>query len=72
MRKLIEFINKLKKIRQARGLSQEELSNLAGLHHTHISLLEGGKCSPSILTIEKIPYALEMRNWEFVNILECK
>lgn len=70
MRKLIDFPTELKKARQKKGFSQEELSNLAGLHRTHISLLECGKRSPSMVTIEKIAFAFGMRTWEFVKILE--
>jgi transcriptional regulator with XRE-family HTH domain len=70
MRKSIDFPMGLKNIRQVRGLSQEELSTLAGLHRTHISLLELGKRSPSFVTIEKIANAFDMPTSEFVKILE--
>ena len=72
MRSFIDFQKELKSVREERGLSQEELSNLAGLHRTHIYLLESGKRSPSMITIQKIAIGFGMRTWELVKILEVK
>lgn len=46
--------------RQKATLSQEALAELAGLHRTYISLLERGRRSPTLATIEKIARALCM------------
>lgn len=48
----------LKKHRMDRGLSQEALAKLAGLHQTGIGFLERGERSPSIDTLEAISEAL--------------
>lgn len=61
-----DFANSLKRLRLAKGLSQEDLSALAGVDRTYISMLERGKRSPSLITIEKIAAALEMETWEFI------
>ncbi len=70
MSKFIKFPSKLKKLRIRNGLSQESLSDAAGLHHTYISLLETGKRKPSLDTIEKLAAGFELQTWEFVKSLE--
>ena len=70
MGKFIDFPNALRSLRQERGISQECLANIAGLHRTHISLLECGKRGPTLLTIEKIAFAFGMRACDFVNYLQ--
>lgn len=64
-----QLANSLKALRQARGLSQENLSSIAGLDRTYISMLERGKRKPSLETIEKIATALGMKSWELVKVL---
>ncbi|HEY6528548.1 MAG TPA: helix-turn-helix domain-containing protein [Cellvibrionaceae bacterium] len=51
---------KLKSLRQAHGLSQRALAQLAGLTHGNLSHIEQGKISPSVLTLEKILTALQI------------
>src|SRR4051812_24553457 len=41
------------------GLGQEALADKAGLHRTHVSLLERGKRMPSLLVVKKLAAALE-------------
>ncbi len=64
-----QLADSLKALRQARGLSQENLSSIAGLDRTYISMLERGKRKPSLETIEKIATALGMKSWELVKVL---
>ncbi len=49
---------RVKELREAAGLTQEELSKRTGLPQSHISRIETAKHSPSRLTIEKIAKAL--------------
>jgi len=42
-------------------MSQEELANAAGLHPTHISLIESGKRSVRIETVERLAKALNIQ-----------
>lgn len=48
----------LARLRQARGLSQEEVADRADLHRTEISLLELGKRTPRIDTVVRVMGAL--------------
>lgn len=50
----------IQKIRKSKGLSQEVLSGLAGLDRTHYSKIERGLRSPTIETLFKISFALDM------------
>ncbi|MEY4588154.1 MAG: hypothetical protein RL497_230 [Pseudomonadota bacterium] len=52
--------DKLKSLRQAHGLSQRALAQLAGLTHGNLSHIEQGKISPSVLTLEKLLNALNI------------
>jgi transcriptional regulator with XRE-family HTH domain len=50
----------LRKLRQAKGVSQETFADEAGLHRTYISDLERGARNPSITIIEKLARALDV------------
>ena len=49
-----------RKYRKIRGISQEKLAELTGLHRTYISSLERGKRSISLKNIQKISEALRV------------
>ncbi len=51
----------IKKLRKAKGWSQEELSFEANLHRTYISMLERCVRSPTIDVLEKIATALKVK-----------
>ena len=46
--------------RAAKGLSQKELAAKAGIGSSHVSLIEAGKRSPSLATVEKLCDALKI------------
>jgi transcriptional regulator with XRE-family HTH domain len=46
--------------RAAKGLSQKDLAAKTGVASSHISLIEAGKRSPSLATVEKICEALNV------------
>jgi transcriptional regulator with XRE-family HTH domain len=50
----------LRQLRQARGLSQEELANRAGLDRTYVSSCEAGRRNVTLKTIVKLADALEL------------
>ena len=54
----LQFSQNLKKLRKAKGFSQEALAELAGLHRTYISSVERGERNISIDSIERIANAL--------------
>jgi transcriptional regulator with XRE-family HTH domain len=53
----VRFGTNLRKIRLDKGISQEELANLAGLHRTYISSVERGERNVTLETIEKLAKA---------------
>jgi transcriptional regulator with XRE-family HTH domain len=55
---ILIFASNLRKLRVARGYSQEKLAEVVDLHRTYISGLERGTRNISIRNIEKIALAL--------------
>lgn len=49
----------MKRLRQGKGWSQEELADRAGLHRTYVSGLERGVRNPTVTVIEKLAKGLE-------------
>lgn len=62
--------NVIRELREKKGLTQEQLSGLATLDRTHYSKIERGLRSPSVDTIFKIAYALDMKPHDLVRIIE--
>lgn len=54
------FGKKLQQIRKSKGLTQEKLAELAGVHEKHISKLELGTYKPSFNTLSKVLSALDL------------
>jgi transcriptional regulator with XRE-family HTH domain len=52
------FAGRLKQLRSAKGLSQGELSKVAGIHYMHLSKYERGVARPSADVLKKIANAL--------------
>lgn len=48
----------LRRVRQARGWSQEALADLAGLHRTYVGSIERGERNVSVDNIERLSQAL--------------
>ncbi len=55
-----EFGNQLRKLRQERKLTQEELADKAGMHFTYIGQIERGIRNPSLINLQKIAKALKV------------
>jgi DNA-binding XRE family transcriptional regulator len=59
LQKWIDYVSgKIRTLREQANLTQVELAEKSGLPQSHISRLEGGKHSPSRVTLEKIAAAL--------------
>src|SRR5262245_17919394 len=54
------FGERLREVRSARGLSQEDLAHAAGLHRTHVSLIERDRRAVRLDTLEKLARALQV------------
>ena len=55
------FGKKLQLVRKSRGMTQEKLAELAGVHEKHISKLELGTYKPSYETLNKVLKALDLK-----------
>ncbi len=64
-----EVIKKIKKLRVEQGLSQERLSELAGLDPKYINKLENGRFNLTLPTLERIINGLQMSNDDFFYLL---
>jgi transcriptional regulator with XRE-family HTH domain len=54
------FAQRLRQIRQIKGLSQEELADMAGLHRTYVGSVERSERNVSIDNMERLANALEV------------
>lgn len=54
----VEFGNRLKRLRLERGLSQEKLTELAGLDKNYVTEAERGRTNPTLETIGRLAEAL--------------
>ena len=61
------FASRLRQIRQAKGLSQEDLADRANLHRTYVGSVERGERNISIDNIERLAKALEIDIIELLN-----
>jgi len=61
-KKLLRFLlaKNIRKARTERGLSQEALADLCGLHRTYIGSIERGERNVSIDNIELIAFSLKI------------
>lgn len=50
----------IRRIREKRGLSQEELAALAGLHRAYVGQIERGEKNIGLKNLQKIAQALEV------------
>ena len=55
---LHQFAKRLREMRLAKGLSQEKLGSLAGVHRTYIGMIERAEKNITLSNIEKIAKAL--------------
>lgn len=58
---------RVQRLRQAQGLSQEELADRADLHRTYISGVERGVRNPTVTVLEKLALGLQTSLPELVS-----
>lgn len=56
----VAFGRRLRRLRQERGLSQEQLAHIAQLDRTYVSSCEAGRRNATIKTITRLAKALEV------------
>ena len=56
----------LKRLRQERGLSQEELADLAGLNRNYVGMIERQENAATIDTLEELAKALQVEPVRFL------
>lgn len=57
---LLEFGIRIRQLREARGISQEELAHKAELHRTYIGMIERAEKNITLKNISKLASALEV------------
>ncbi|MEE3999710.1 helix-turn-helix transcriptional regulator [Tenacibaculum sp. FZY0031] len=58
---LIKFGERVREIRKEKSLSQEELAHKADLHRTYIGMIERAEKNITLINIQKIANALEVK-----------
>ncbi len=58
---LVSFGEKVRELRKMHGMSQEELSFKADLHRTYIGMIERAEKNITLVNIEKIANALDVK-----------
>lgn len=56
----IQFGKHLRKLREEKGWTQEELADKAGMHFTYIGQIERGIRNPSLVNLERLAKALKI------------
>ena len=60
---------RIKVVRAKRGLTQDELAELAGLNRVHLYRIETGRQSTTLRTLKIIPDALEVKMRDLIGNL---
>jgi transcriptional regulator with XRE-family HTH domain len=63
-------VRNVKRIRQERGLTQEELAELSGFSQQYISGLEQGQRNPTIVSLYELATALGVSHMELVRPID--
>lgn len=61
---------RVRSLRKACGLSQEQLGERAKLHNTYIGAIERGERNPSLKSIEKIAQALNLKVGDLLKFID--
>ena len=57
---LIIFGNRIKELRKAKKMTQQQFADLSDLHKNYIGMIERGERNPSLINIQNIATAFEM------------
>lgn len=67
---LIPFGQSVRRERESKGLSQEKLAELCGVHRTYIGGIERGERNPTLRTMLKISEAIGVPLSEIIRTME--
>jgi XRE family transcriptional regulator, regulator of sulfur utilization len=65
-KKLIAFGKSLKKVRESKGLTQEDLAHNAGISFTTVNNLENGHLNPTLATLYALADGLKIPLFELL------
>ncbi len=68
----LAFGRAVRKLRVAKGLSQERLAELAGIHRTYVGDVERGVRNVSLINMSKIAAALDVALSQLVREMESR
>lgn len=54
------FGNRIKELRKAKKMTQQQFADLSDLHKNYIGMIERGERNPSLINIQNIATAFEM------------
>ena len=57
----------VRRLREAKGWSQEDYADRAGIHRTYVSDIERGSRNPTVTVVEKLAKPLEVRPGELLD-----
>ena len=66
------FGRRIRGLREAMGISQEELADRAGMHRTYLGGIERGERNPALKNISALAKALEVDISELFNFSSSK
>jgi transcriptional regulator with XRE-family HTH domain len=66
MRKLVG--KNVKRIRQSKGLTQEQFADASGFSQQYISSLESGRRNPTVITVYELAHALGVSHLDLLAI----
>ncbi|MBX3294889.1 MAG: helix-turn-helix transcriptional regulator [Acidobacteria bacterium] len=64
---LLKFGRRIRRLRTARGLTQEQLAELTGFHRTYIGMIERGERNLSLTNIATFAEILELKISELLD-----
>ena len=59
----------VRRLREAKGWSQEDYADRAGIHRTYVSDIERGRRNPTIAVVEKLAKPLEVEPGQLLDRL---
>ena len=60
----------ISRLRTSRGMTQENMSGLAGIARSHLAALENGEKTVRLSTLRNIAYALGLKPSELIRLAE--